>query len=266
MIGFIGAGNMAKAIIKGMVGKGIGFDNIFIHSTHFKDLELPNETDIDIIYCSSNKEVVEQSKYIFVAVKPDVYDDVLHEIKHSLNEDKIIITMAAGYEINMVKKIIGNHKVVRTMPNTPAIVNQGFTIVCFDDLVSSEERENIIKMLESFSVVQTTHEEQIDAYSAISGSGPAYVFMMIEAMADAAVLLGIPRNEAYRAVQYTLLGSAKLAQETSLHPGELKDMVCSPGGTTIEGIRTLEEKGFRTSLIECIVNTYKKNLNITNIR
>jgi pyrroline-5-carboxylate reductase len=268
VIGFIGAGNMAKAIINGMIKNGIDYKNIYIHHINITDAEprFLYTGDINIVNCTSNLEVVDKCKYIFLAVKPDVYEDVLSEIKHNLTDDKIIITMAAGYEINMVKKIIGTHKIVRTMPNTPALVNQGFTIACFDELVSNEERKNILKMLETFGIVQIVDEDYIDAYSAISGSGPAYVFMMIEAMTDAAVLLGIPRKEAYKAVQYTIIGSAKLALESDAHPGELKDMVCSPGGTTIEGIRTLEEKGFRSSLIECIVNTYKKNLNITNIR
>lgn len=268
MVGFIGAGNMAKAIINGMIKNGIDYENIYLHHINITDTEpeFLNTGNINILNCTSNTEVVEKSKYIFLAVKPDVYDDVLREIKHSLRDDKIIITMAAGYEISMVKKIIGNYKIVRTMPNTPALVNQGFTIACFNELITDEERETVIKILETFGIVQISDEAYIDAYSAVSGSGPAYVFMLIEAMADAAVLLGIPRKEAYRAVQYTIMGSVKLAQESNVHPGELKDMVCSPGGTTIEGIRTLEEKGFRSSLIECIVNTYKKNLNITNIR
>jgi pyrroline-5-carboxylate reductase len=223
-------------------------------------------SSIKLIQCNTNVEVVEKCKYIFIAVKPDTYDNVLHEIKHDINDDKLIITMAAGYEIDQVKKIIGNRKVVRTMPNTPAIVGYGYTIVSFDELITSLEKNDIMEILNTFSEVQEVSEELINAYSSISGSGPAYVFMLIEAMADAAVMLGIPRMDAYKAVEYTVYGSSMLALNSTMHPGELKDMVCSPGGTTIEGVRTLEEKGFRSSIIECVINTYKKNFNISNIR
>lgn len=174
--------------------------------------------------------------------------------------------MAAGYKIDIIKQIVGNKKVVRIMPNTPALVQEGLTALCFDDLINEEEKVDVKNLLNTFSCVIETKEQYINAYSALSGSGPAFVFLFIEAMADAAVLLGIPRNDAYKAAAQTVLGSAKLLESTGLHPGELKDMVCSPGGTTIEGIRTLEEKGFRSAVIECIVNTYKKNLDINNIR
>jgi pyrroline-5-carboxylate reductase len=133
-------------------------------------------------------------------------------------------------------------------------------------LITSIEKNDIIDILKTFGDVQEVKEQFINAYSAITGSGPAFIFMIIEAMADAAVILGVPRKEAYKAVEYTVYGSSMLALDTNMHPGELKDMVCSPGGTTIEGVRTLEEKGLRSSIIECIINTYKKNLNILNIR
>lgn len=266
MIGFIGAGNMTSAIINGMCSKSNKYRELYIHSTSKININMLSNSSIRLLECNRNSEVIERSKYIFLAVRPDDYDDVLNEIKDAINEEKIIITMAAGYEISQVKKIIGNGKVVRTMPNTPALAGAGYTIACFDDLVTTTEKNDIIEILNTFSEVQEVSEKIIDAYSAISGSGPAYVFMLIEAMADAAVMMGIPRKEAYRAVEYTLYGSSKLALDSNIHPGELKDMVCSPGGTTIEGVRTLEERGFRSSIIECVLNTYKKNLDLSNIR
>lgn len=266
MIGFIGAGSMANAIIQGMSSKLSNYRDVYIHSRSKIEIKMPNNSNMRLFECNTNIEVVERCKYIFLAVKPDMYNEVLNEIKHVTNNDKILITMAAGYEINQVKNIIGNCKVVRTMPNTPATAGSGYTVVSFDEKITSTEKDEIIGMLNTFSEVQETTEELIDAYSAVSGSGPAYVFMLIEAMADAAVLLGISRKDAYRAVAYTVYGSSQLALDSGIHPGELKDMVCSPGGTTIEGVRTLEEKGFRSSVIECIINTYKKNLNLSNIR
>lgn len=266
MIGFIGAGSMANAIIQGMASNFLSQRDVYIHGRSKNKIKIPINSNIRLLECSTNVEVVEKCKYIFLAVKPDIYDDILNEIKSVTNEDKILITMAAGYEINQVKKNMENCKVVRTMPNTPAIAGCGYTIVSFDDLITPAEKDDIIEILNTFSEVQEVSEELINAYSAVSGSGPAYVFMLIEAMADAAVMLGISRKDAYKAVAYTVYGSSKLAMDTGIHPGELKDMVCSPGGTTIEGVRTLEEKGFRGSIIECVINTYKKNLNLSNIR
>jgi pyrroline-5-carboxylate reductase len=264
LIGFIGAGNMAQAIIRGMISSDINPASIYIHRRNLDKLSFAKDLNINI--CTSNLQVVNDSKYIFIAVKPNMYNHVLREISPYLNDNHIIITMAAGYEIKQVKEVIGNLKVVRTMPNTPALVGEGFTAVCFDDLITEGEKNEMLSMLETFGSCQVISESYINSYSAITGSGPAFYFMIMEAMADAAVLLGIPRSDAYKAVESTMLGSAKLALETRLHPGELKDMVCSPGGTTIEGIRTLEEKGLRSSIIECITNTYKKNIDITKIR
>jgi pyrroline-5-carboxylate reductase len=175
--------------------------------------------------------------------------------------------MAPGYDIGRTKRIIGEGiKVVRMMPNTPALVGEGYTVVCFEKCLSEDEKNYVLSMVNSFGKAQEIGEHYMDAYSAVTGSGPAFAFVIIEAMADAAVMLGIPRQDAYKAVEQTLLGSSRLALETGKHPGELKDMVCSPGGTSIEGVRTLEQQGLRGALIECIINTYKKNLDITNIR
>ncbi|WDU84009.1 pyrroline-5-carboxylate reductase family protein [Caloramator sp. Dgby_cultured_2] len=139
-------------------------------------------------------------------------------------------------------------------------------MVVLNENIDKVEGEYVINLLKSLGEVKIINESQINAYSAITGSGPAFAFLFIEAMADAAVLLGIPRKDAYEAAARMLIGSSKLLIETGKHPGELKDMVTSPAGTTIEGIRTLEEKGFRSAIIECVVNTYKKNLNIKDIR
>lgn len=264
MIGFIGAGNMANAMIKGMINNGIKNSDIRIYDPDEKKLAYMSENGI--ITCKSNVEVFELSKYVFLAVKPNVYNTVLNEIKDSVRNNSVIISMAAGYEIKRIKEIVEDKKIVRIMPNTPALSGEGFTAVCFDENISADEKEMVIKLLSTFSKVNEIKESYINAYSAITGSGPAYVFMLIEAMADAAVLLGIPRADAYKAVEQTVLGSARLAMDTGKHPGELKDMVCSPGGTTIEGVRTLEENGFRSAVIECIINTYKKNVDIKYIR
>lgn len=264
MIGFIGTGNIGSAIINGMLASGIAPSDIFMHDRNPKALGAL--TDIGVQYVDSNGMLAEKCKYIFLAVKPVVYEEVLKEISGRLNEDKVIVSMAAGFDIARVKTFLGERKIVRIMPNTAALVNAAYTAVCFDPKLTSDERQVVERLLGTFGRVKEINEKDLNAYSALSGSSPAFVFMMIEAMADAAVLMGISRKDAYEAAEMTVMGSAKLALESQKHPGELKDMVCSPGGTTIEGIRTLEESGFRGAMIEALIQTYKKNLDINKIR
>ncbi|KMT23041.1 pyrroline-5-carboxylate reductase [Clostridium cylindrosporum] len=265
MIGFIGAGNMGFAIIKGMINKGISPKDICVYDKNKDALEKLNALNIDIY--DTEIEVSKKSKYLFIAVKPNIYDYILNKINTSITEDTIIISIAAGYEVSRISDIIGNKKIVRTMPNTPALCGEGFTAAYFNENISESEKNQVLELLKTFGKCCVVEKEElINSYSAVSGSGPAYVSIIIEAMADAAVLLGVPRSDAYILAEQTILGTAKLALDTNQHPAILKDMVCSPGGTTIEGVRTLEEKGFRSALIECIVNTYKKNIDIKNIR
>lgn len=263
MLGFIGCGNMGSAIIKGIIDSGIDPKNMYAYD-HHKEKILNTNSKINI--CSNNIEVVNKSKYIFLAIKPHLYNEILQAIKDHLTYDKIIIIMAAGYTIKQAEEIIGNKKIVRIMPNTPALIKQGFITISYNNKLSIEEKNIIINLLKNIGTVKEINEDLMNAYSSITGSGPAFVYLFIEAMADAALLLGIPKKEAYEAISTMIIGSAKLLLETSKHPAELRDMVTSPSGTTIEGIRTLEEKAFRSSIIECVVNTYKKNLDIKNIR
>lgn len=264
MIGIIGCGNMGEAILKGIIGSGYNPKDIYAYD-HSKEKILNINSHVNI--CNNEKEVVNKSKYIFLAVKPIAYDKLLNNIKDLVANDKVIISMAAGYDIEKIEEKLGNKaKVIRIMPNTPSLIGEGYTVVVLNENIDKVEGEYVINLLKSLGEVKIINESQINAYSAITGSGPAFAFLFIEAMADAAVLLGIPRKDAYEAAARMLIGSSKLLIETGKHPGELKDMVTSPAGTTIEGIRTLEEKGFRSAVIECVINTYKKNLNLKNIR
>ncbi|MCX7903989.1 MAG: pyrroline-5-carboxylate reductase [Caloramator sp.] len=264
MIGLIGCGNMGGAILKGIIKSGYNPKDIYAYD-HNKEKILNINSKVNI--CNNENEVINNSKYIFLAVKPLVYDTLLNNIKDAVDENKVIISMAAGYEIEKIEeKLSKEAKVVRIMPNTPSLIGEGYTVAVFNKNIDKDEEEYVVNLLKSLGEVKIINESLINAYSAVTGSGPAFVFLFIEAMADAAVLLGIPRKDAYEAAAKTLIGSSKLLIETEKHPGELKDMVTSPAGTTIEGIRTLEEKGFRSAIIECIINTYKKNLNLKNIR
>lgn len=249
-IGFIGCGNMGMAMIGGIVKAGIvPAENVLIF-----DLDSAKtgalKDEFGVLVTESTESLVKASDYIVLAVKPNVYDAVLESIKIFL-EDQVIITIAAGVTIAQVEKIIGTDKpIVRTMPNTPALVNEGMTALCPNDNVEDEVRNNVKVIFESFGKAEFVGEYLIDSVIGVSGSAPAYVFMFIEAMADAAVLGGMPRDKAYKFAAQAVYGSAKMVAETQKHPGELKDMVCSPGGTTIEAVRTMEKHGLRSAVIE----------------
>ena len=190
---------------------------------------------------------------IILSVKPQFYEDVINQIKDCVKKEQIIITIAPGKTLAWLAEKFGKEvKIVRTMPNTPALVGEGMTAMCPNEHMEKEETEYVKRLLESFGRVEVVPERLMDVVVSVSGSSPAYVFMMIEAMADAAVSGGMPRAQAYQFAAQAVYGSAKMVLETAKHPGELKDMVCSPAGTTIEAVRTLEEMGFRSSIIEAM--------------
>jgi len=201
----------------------------------------------------SNQEVVEKAEVVILAVKPQFYEDVITKIRDSVREYQIIITIAPGKTLAWLSEKFGKTvKIVRTMPNTPAMVGEGMTAACPNEHMTEEETAYVKTLLESFSRVEIVPERLMDVVVSVSGSSPAYVFVLIEAMADAAVSGGMPRAQAYQFAAQAVLGSAKMVLETGRHPGELKDMVCSPAGTTIEAVRTLEERGFRSAVIEAM--------------
>ncbi|MCR5105397.1 MAG: pyrroline-5-carboxylate reductase [Eubacterium sp.] len=252
-LGIIGAGNMASAIIGGIVKKGIIPANEIICSS---PVEAEREKAADafgINVTASNIEVVKKSEVILLAVKPQVIPVVVEEIKEDTDDAQLIISIVAGKTIKWFNEAFGRKmKIVRTMPNTPALVGEGMTGVSPAESVTDEELETALRILSSFGNAEIVPEKLMDAVVAVSGSSPAYVFMMIEAMADGAVKLGMPRAQAYKFAAQAVLGSAKMVLETGKHPGELKDMVCSPAGTTIEAVQCLEEAGFRASLIDAM--------------
>ena len=201
----------------------------------------------------SNKEVVEKAEVIILSVKPQFYESVINEIKDDIKKEQIVITIAPGKTLAWLSEKFGKDvKLVRTMPNTPAMVGEGMTAACPNEHMTEEEIAYVRTLLESFSRVEIVPERLMDVVVSVSGSSPAYVFVMIEAMADAAVSGGMPRAQAYQFAAQAVLGSAKMVLDTGKHPGELKDMVCSPAGTTIEAVRTLEERGFRSAIIEAM--------------
>jgi len=259
MLGFIGSGNMAQAMLKGILAKGIyEKDNVIVSDLNEATLKKV-QGELGVQTTTNNKEVVEKADVLVLAVKPFHFATVIPEIADVVKSETLIISIAAGQTIANIENLFGkNIKLVRTMPNTPALVLAGATGMCFNTNVSEKEKEEAVQLFESFSKVAVVSESMIDTVIGVSGSSPAYVFMFIEAMADAAVADGMPRAQAYEMAAQTVYGSAKMVLETGKHPGELKDMVCSPGGTTIEAVRVLEEKGFRSAVIEGQMACVKK--------
>ena len=252
-LGFIGTGNMAGAIMGGIIKEGIISPDEIIGSDVFEAGREKVKSMYGIQVTADNIEVAEKADTLFLSVKPQFYASVISEIKDSVRENQLIITIAPGKTLAWLEEQFGKKlKIVRTMPNTPAMVGEGMTAVCPNDSVTKEELDYALQILGAFGKTEVVSEHLIDAVVSVSGSSPAYVFMMIEAMADAAVADGMPRAQAYKFAAQAVYGSAKMVLETGKHPGELKDMVCSPGGTTIEAVRVLEEKGFRSALIEAM--------------
>ncbi|MBQ7572893.1 MAG: pyrroline-5-carboxylate reductase [Clostridia bacterium] len=257
--GFIGSGNMATAIVGGIIGSDIAGVNEIIVS----DI---NEQSLDAIYNKykvattlHNKEVAE-SDILFLCVKPNVVYKVIDEIKDFVTPDTVVVSIVAGQSIEKLEKAFEREiKLVRVMPNTPALVGEGMSALSKNANVSENEIKYVEKVFNGFGIARVVDEKLMDAVTAVSGSSPAYAFMMIEAMADGAVMNGMPRDMAYTFAAQALLGSAKMVLDTGMHPGALKDMVCSPGGTTIEAVRVLEQKGFRGALIEAVNACAKKS-------
>lgn len=252
-VGFIGLGNMASAIIGGILKQGeLTADNI-IGSAPTEAARQKAAEAFGIGVTPDNKAVAADSDILFLAVKPQVIPHVIDEIRRDRKQEQLIISIVAGKSHAWYREAFGEEvKLVRTMPNTPALVGEAMTAVCPGEGVSQKEVDLVMHLLESFGKAEVIPEKLMDAVVAVSGSSPAYVFMMIEAMADAAVKEGMPRAQAYKFAAQAVYGSAKMVLETGKHPGELKDMVCSPAGTTIEAVRVLEKEGFRSSVLEAM--------------
>lgn len=252
-IGFIGCGNMGTAMIKGILESGAVQQNELTASAKSSVTKQKIQKELQIRLAESNHAVVESADIVFLAVKPQYYEEVISEIKDIASEQQIFISIAPGKSLEWLEGLFGKPvKLVRTMPNTPAMVKEGMTAYCVNEQVTEEEKCTIAQICGCFGQAEEVDEHLMDVVTAVSGSSPAYVFMFIEAMADAAVADGMPRAKAYKFAAQAVLGSAKMVLETGMHPGVLKDMVCSPGGTTIEAVRVLEGRGLRSSVFEAM--------------
>ena len=263
-LGFIGLGNMASAMIGGMLKKGLVSSENIIGSDVSESGRAQAAEQFGIEVCEDNKKVAAEADILFFAVKPIFLPQVLAEIADAVKENTVIVSIVAGKSIDFITQAMGGkaRKIVRCMPNTPALVGEGCTGASANENVTKEEMALALSLLQSFGVAQEVPERLMDAVVAVGGSAPAYVFLFIEAMADAAVAEGMPRSQAYTFAAQTVLGSAKMVLETGKHPGELKDMVCSPGGTTIDAVKVLEQKGFRAAVMEAMEACAEKSRNL----
>lgn len=252
-LGFIGAGNMGSAIIGGVISAGIvNSQDIIVSDRDADKLNTLNEK-FDIKTTKNNEDTL-SSDIVFLCVKPNILGLVIDDIKHKVNKNTIFVSIAAGQSIEKISATfdIRGVKIVRVMPNTPALVGEGMSAVCKNENVSDTELQSVIDILNSLGCCEVVSESLMDTVTAVSGSSPAYVFMFIEAMADAAVKGGMARDMAYTFAAQSVLGSAKMVLETKKHPGELKDMVCSPGGTTIDAVSVLEQEGMRNAVMKAM--------------
>ena len=255
-IGFIGAGNMGSAMIKGIIAYGLASKDEVIASCHTQETKEKLSSELGIEMTLDNKEAAD-AEIVFFAVKPAVLPGVAAEVKDVLNTEQLIISVAAGFDLKKLHAILGDElHIVRTMPNTPAMVGEAMSALCADDKVSEDQKK---QALELFNKAEFVDEKLIDAVTGVSGSSPAFIYIIIEAMADAAVAEGMPRKQAYIFAAQSVLGSAKMVLETGKHPGELKDAVTSPAGTTIEGVAALERDGMRAAMIDAVRTASKKS-------
>ena len=259
-IGFIGMGNMGSALLSGMLhSELVTRDEIACRDATD---ELTNRTaqKLGVHACSSNFELAQNAELIILTIKPQYYAQVITEIADAVGEGQTVLTVAPGKTLEWVKAQFGKDvAIIRCMPNTPALVGEGCTAVCRNGLVGDEMYARVLKLLAGCGQAHSLPEAQFDAFVGLCGSSPAYIYMLIEAMADGAVLQGIARDQAYAFAAQAVLGSAKMVLDTGKHPGALKEAVCSPGGTTIEAVRVLEEEGFRAAAMHAVIAAAEKS-------
>src|SRR5687767_13387803 len=252
-VGFLGAGKMATALAKGFIRAGLVNAQSVFASDPVETSRAQFASDTGAKAGSSNADVVKSANVVFLAVKPNHVQDVLAEVKPIFSERHLLISIAAGVPIaRMEAALAADARIVRVMPNTPALVGESASAFALGKAARAEDAALVQKLLSSIGVAYEVKEPLLDAVTGLSGSGPAYAFVLIEALSDGGVAAGLPRDVATKLAAQTLLGSAKMVLETGMHPGALKDQVTSPGGTTIEGLHELERGGLRAALMNAV--------------
>lgn len=251
-IGFIGAGNMAEALMRGVIAKGLYRPDEIIASEIYESRREYISRELGVTVTAEGDDVVKRSKFVVLAVKPQQIGDALKAMKKLFTKDHVIMSIAAGVTIDTLKSYVPDSKIIRVMPNQPCMVLASSSAFSCDSGVTEGEKAMVKAVLDAVGISIEVREGLLDAVTGLSGSGPAYAYMVIDAMADGGVLMGLPRDVSVKLAAQTLLGAAKTILETGEHPDKMKDIVCSPGGTTIEAVRVLEESGLRAALINAV--------------
>lgn len=261
-LGFIGCGNMGRAMLAGALNAGLTTpERISVH-THTDAHQQKIAADYGVQALASNRDVAAESEIIVLAVKPNIYKDVILDIRDVLTAGQIVVAIAPAYSIRSIAALVDNDAVAiaRAMPNTPAQIGQGMAGLCFSENMSAEQQTAVTAFFESFGKVAIVREDTMHAVGSVSGSSPAFVYMVIEAMAEGAIKLGIPAKDAYTFAAQSVYGAAALVLESGEHPAALRDAVCSAGGTTIAGVAALEKDGLKAALIDAMDSSSEKFL------
>ena len=259
-IGMIGLGNMAQAMIGGILKNGLARPEEIFGSAKTAQTEKNIKERYGICVTGDNRKTAQEAELLFLAVKPQFFEEVIGQIRDLDLDNKTVVSIAPGKTLAWLAGQFGQAlPFARAMPNTPALVGEGCTAVCFADCVSETQKDAVLAVLRSFGKAFEVPERLMDVVPGVSGCAPAWVFMMLEAMADGAVAEGMPRAQALEFAAQAVYGSAKLVLESGKHPGELKDMVCSPAGSTICAVRVLEENNFRGTVMDAVIACIEKS-------
>ncbi|KAG6468130.1 hypothetical protein ZIOFF_072698 [Zingiber officinale] len=259
-LGFIGAGNMAESIARGVAKSGV-LPPPSIRTAHRRPERRLVFESFGVRILETNSQVVDESDIIVLSVKPQAAKQVLSDLKPFLSDEKLLVSIAAGIKLRDLQDWSGQRRIIRVMPNTPSAVGQAasvFSVMCAGEMATEKDEERVASLFRAIGKVWTADEKYFDAVTGLSGSGPAYVYLAIEALADGGVAAGLPRDLALSLASQTVLGAATMVNQTGKHPGQLKDAVTSPAGTTIAGIHELEKGAYRATLMNAVVAATKR--------
>ena len=263
-LAFIGGGTMAEAIIGGVLSGGVASrEDIFVGEP-LEERRHDFEERYGVFASASNSRAAETGDLVILSVKPQNLAEVLSQLDGSLRQDQAVLSIVAGARVSAIVEGLGHPSVIRVMPNTPAQIGEGMSLWTSSPQVDGEVRQLARSILRTVGEeIYVSDEKYLDMATALSASGPAYVFLFVESLIDAGVHLGLPREMARTLALQTVLGSAKLVKETGRHPAELKDMVTSPGGTTVEALLVMEEGGFRATVINAVIAAYERSVELS---
>ncbi len=265
-VGFIGAGQMARALSRGMVAAELLEPRqILVHDPVAETLQTLVEETVGIRAVADNPSLVEQADVVVLAVKPQSLDAVADQLSPPLSPDKLLVSIVAGVRLARLEALFGTRRIIRVMPNTPCLVGQGASAFALGAEAGGEDALLVGRLLDAVGVSVQLEEPLLDAVTGLSGSGPAFVYLMIEALSDGGVRMGLPRATATRLAAQTLAGAARMVLAGSEHPAQLKDRVASPGGTTIAGLQALEERGVRAALMAAVERATERARELGNV-